>query len=290
MKNKSANYFMGLLSLMLSSCFSTTPKYLFAPNSTNLIDIKNKGDLKAALNYSSTRHPSNDGNSGRQNSNGIDVQSAFAFSNKFAVKLDGFSKWETNRSVNTSNNPYQYLLKYKRIGEEFSVGYYTLKGEKKQLALNIFAGVGAGKTSFNGTYRLNSANTYFYNAQHTKFFLVPSIRLNLSDNYSIGVAYKLTSVDFHNINTNDVELTKGLYKSFADKNSVYSDFVIENQFCFEQIKKLKFHLQFGVSKLFTSFNYINEMGSAIINEQYQYNNRFASIGLVADIKTLIKKK
>lgn len=220
MKNKSANYLIGLLSLMLSSCFSTTPKYLFAPNSTNLIEIKNKGDLKAALNYSSTRYPSNDGNSGRQNSNGIDVQSAFAFSNMFAVKLDGFSKWETNRSVNTSNNPYQYLLKYKRTGEEFSVGYYTLKGEKKQLALNIFAGVGAGKTSFNGTYRLNSANTYFYNAQHTKFFLVPSIRLNLSDNYSIGVAYKITSVDFHNINTNDVELTKGLYKSFADKNSV----------------------------------------------------------------------
>lgn len=71
---------------------------------------------------------------------------------------------------------------------------------------------------------------------------------------------------------------------------VYSDFVVENKFYFEQIKNFKFHLQFGVSKLFTSFNYINEMCSAIINEQYQYNNRFASIGLVADIKTLIKKK
>ncbi len=290
MKKSHVRFLIGICSLMLSSCFSTTPKYLFAPNSTNLIEVKNKRDLKAAFNYSSTRHPSNDGNSGRQSSNGIDVQSAFAFSDKIAIKLDGFSKWETNRSINTANNPYRYLLKYKRTGEEISIGYYKSFGNKNQAALNIFAGVGVGKTSFNGTYRLDSTNTYFYIANHTKLFLIPSIRLNLSDNYSLCLAYKITSVDFRNLNTNDVELKKGLYKSFANKKSIYGDFVVDNEFNFEEMKNFKFHVQFGLSKLFTSFDYMNDMGNPITNEQYQYNNSFATIGLVADIKTLFKKK
>ena len=63
--------------LFLTSCFSTTPKYLFAPNTTNLIQLKSKGDLKAALNYSSTSHPIRileSNASGRQRSNGIDLQ------------------------------------------------------------------------------------------------------------------------------------------------------------------------------------------------------------------------
>ena len=276
--------------IFLSSCFSTTPKYLFAPNSTNLMEVKSKGDIKAAVNYSSTSHPVNDDNSSRQKSSGIDVQSAFAVSNNIALKLDGFTKWETDRSVNTVNNPYKYFLKYKRTGAEMSVGYYKFLGDNKQVALNLFAGLGAGKTSFTGTYRLDSINNYFYDANHTKLFLVPSIRFNITDNYAISLGYKITSVHFYNINTNDVGLTKGLYKSFADKRSVYGDFAFENELGFKKLEGLKFHVQFGISKLFTYFEYIDDMGNANINQQYQYNNSFATIGLVADVKKLYRKK
>ncbi|MCY7292778.1 MAG: hypothetical protein LH615_11425 [Ferruginibacter sp.] len=293
MKNNLVCLAPGICIFLLSSCFSTTPKYLFAPNSTNLLELKNKGDLKAAVNYSSTSHPNRileENSSGRQRSNGVDLQTAFAISNNIAVKLDGFTKRETDRSINTVNNPYRYFLKYKRSGAEISVGYYKFFGDNKQVALNIFAGVGAGKTSFTGTYRLDSINNYFYNASHTKLFLVPSVRFNFTENYSLCLGYKITSVDFYNINTNDVGLTKGLYKSFADEKSVYGDFVIENEFGFKKIQGFKFHIQFGVSKLFTYFDYIDDVGASVINEQYQYNNRFASIGLVADLKSLFKKK
>ena len=88
---------------------------------------------------------------------------------------------------------------------------------------------------------------------------MPSIRFNIIDNYAISLGYKITSVHFYNINTNDVGLTKGLYKSFADKRSVYGDFVFENEFGFKKLEGLKFHVQFGVSKLFTYFEYIDDM-------------------------------
>lgn len=293
MKNNLLSLESAICILLLSSCFSTTPKYLFAPNSTNLIQLKSKGDFKAALNYSATRHPIlilESNTSGRQRSNGIDVQTAYAISNKIAIKLDGFTRAETDRSINTVNNPSRYALKYKRCGAEISVGYYIFLGAERKVLINAFAGIGTGKTSFTGTYRLDSVNNYFYSTNHTKLFLVPSIHLNFTDNYSLKLGYKITSVDFYNIHTNDILLTKGLYKLFVDKKSVFGDFVIENEFGFKTIQGFKFHVQIGVSKLFTFFNYVDDLGTSIINEQYQYNNKFANFGLVADLNNVFRNK
>ena len=63
------------------------------------------------------------------------------------------------------------------------------------------------------------------------------------------LAYRFSSIAFTNIITNDSTLIKDLYAAFANKNSVYGDMIIENDFGFNSLQFIRFHWQLGVSNL-----------------------------------------
>ena len=271
----------------LTSCYTATPKYLYAAHSVNLLQTEKKGDLKAAINYTQSKH--NDNNVGKEISNGIEIQSAYSVLNNFVVKADVFQRWETDQSGRNQIERYKYRLNYKRSGVNVSVGYYKPVGKQKQISLNIDGGIGLGKTGFDGTYREDIITKYFYSANHSSVFITPSVALKPTKNYFLIIGYRLSSVNFFKINTNDISLTKGLYAAFANKRSSYRDVIIENQWEFNKLPDIKFHWQIGFSKLQTRFAYEPVNTTIFQEEQYEYNNSFGSFGIIADIKKIVCK-
>ena len=276
---------------LLTSCFTTTPKYLFAPNSANMLQIEKKGDVKAAINYAQSKHVGNNDNSpGIQKSNGIDIQTAYSPTNHVALKVDLFKKWEVDKAVNNDQtNSSRYKINYQRQGTVLSIGYYKFLDQAQEILFNIDGGVGLGKTSFNGTYRQDTITKYFYTANNTTLAVTPSLRFKISKHYNLTLAYRLSSVAFSNITTNDITLTKGLYAAFANKNSVYGDIVIENNFGLNSLQGIRFHWQIGFSNLYTHFSYEPSSTDQNFADQYEYNNSFGSIGIVADLKKIFIK-
>jgi hypothetical protein len=88
------------LVIAFTSCASQ--KFIYSPASANLLQLDTAKDIKVALNYATAGSLSI--GSGKQTNNGLDVQTAYAINDKIAIKLDGFSKWESNVSSNTFNN------------------------------------------------------------------------------------------------------------------------------------------------------------------------------------------
>ena len=274
-----------------TSCYTTTPKYLFAPNSANLLQIEKKGDVKTAINYAQSKHSGNNGDSpGRQTSNGVDIQTAYSPINHVVLKVDLFKKWEVDKAVNNDQtNSSRYKINYRRQGTVLSIGYYKFLDKPREILFNIDAGVGLGKTSFYGTYRKDAITKYVYSANNGSLSVTPSLRFKVSKNYNLTLAYRVSSVAFSNITTNDGSLTKGLYAAFANKNSVYGDIVIENDFGVNSLPGIRFHWQLGVSNLYIHFNYDPSPSSQSFADHYEYNNSFGSFGIVADLKKVFKK-
>jgi hypothetical protein len=277
----------------LSSCSNLTPKYLLAPNSPNLLQIEKRNDFKASASYATTEHDKVTSSNAKQISNGLDVQTAYGLSNKFAIKLDAYAKWEIDKDNSRLDAIDNYNIAYKRKSVDVSVGYYKGFGEKKDFVFNVFTGVGFGSDKFSGLYRNDSLIVRTYNANHVKWFLMPSATIDVFKNYSITLAYKFSVLHFNYIHTNDNELKTGFYKELTQKNSLFGDFAIENQFGFNSIKGIKFHASFGFTKLYTNFVDKNASPTGInsnISGQYFYNNRFASIGVIANVNELFTKK
>ena len=274
------------------SCYTTTPKYLFAPNSANLLQIENNGEAKAAINYAQSRHSgNNDDSPGIQTSNGVDIQSAYGITNHLVLKADVFKKWEIDKAINNNpTNSSRYKLDYKRQGTALSIGYYKYLSKSKEILFNIDAGLVLGKNSFNGTYRQDASTQYFYSGNNRSLFITPSIRFIISKHYNLTLAYRLSNVSFSNIKTNDSTLKKGLYLAFANKPSTYGDTIIDNNFGFNSLPALTFHLQLGVSNLYTHFTYTPTSSYQDFMDQYEYNNSFVSLGVVADLKQMFKNK
>ncbi len=275
----------------LTSCYTTTPKYLFAPNSANLLQIEKKGDVKAAINYAQSKHRKNNDNSpGRQTSNGVDIQTVYSPINHIAIKVDLFKKWEIDRAVNNDqSNPYRYKINYQRQGTVLGVEYYKFLNKAKGILFNIDGTVVFGKTNFSGIYRKNEFTKYVYSANNSTLSVTPSLRFKVSKNYHLVPAYRLSNVAFSNITTNDSLLTRGVYAAFAAKKSVYGDMIIENDFGFNSLHDIRFHWQLGLSKLYTHFSSHSISTTQSFIDQYEYNDFFGSIGIVADINNLFKK-
>ncbi len=276
----------------LSSCLLITPKYIQSPNSPNLIQIDKRKDLKASVSYAYTGHTHIDGAGTETKSNGIDAQTAYGISDKFAIKIDAFKKWEIDKDDSKNEAIKNYFIKYKRGGAEMSIGYYTFIGKRKNFIFNIYTGVGIGKNSFDGRYRNDNMINRTYSANHTKWFIMPSITLVGSKNYALLFAYKLSVLKFNNINTNDEALKNGFYTELTNKNSLFGDFVLDNQFGFNKIKGIKFHVMIGGTKLYTYFTDVssNVNGTSYNSDQYLYNDHFASFGIIADVRQLFAKK
>jgi Outer membrane protein beta-barrel domain len=291
---KLACYFIKIyIVLLFCSCGYTTPKYLYAPNTSNLIQVEKKDDLKIATSYSNTSHSDDTYGETKQKSAGLDFQGAYGLSKNLGLKLDFYTKKESEESLNDQTNLKKFNLTYKRKGVELSVGYHTYIGRRAKNIFNVYTGVGFGNNSFKGKYRDSLLNNNYYSANHIKWFITPSINFRISKNYSLILAYNVAILRYKNIKTNDMEFTKIIYTEIRKKSSVFGGIVLDNQFSFNKIKNVKFHFLIASNILLNNFTVKDESingSTSTINGQYQYNDSYFSTGIILDMKKIIRIK
>ena len=94
----------------ISSCY--TPRYVYSPPTQNIPRIDKKNDVELAVNYGTSIDIFHSkGNYNR----GLDLLTAWAFINHFAIMLNENFRWESNSTNDTYFQRDSSFLTYKRL-------------------------------------------------------------------------------------------------------------------------------------------------------------------------------
>ena len=273
--------------VMLFSC--TVRRYVYTPATANLLTPGQKGNAKVAVNYSSSSS-SDILPSTNDKSEGVDLQAAYAITDKIALRAELYTKSEKNSGTATDffgNDITEYQNNYRKNGFELSGGLYQIGKGEAGVSLQLFAGIGGGKFSLNER-DITSANIYYHRMNYFKGFFQPSVRIAASKYVSITLGSRLSVINFNHIKTDIPDIDKEALGYIGTANSVFTDVFTHFEFGFKGLEPVKFQFQIGASKLNTRFAvpdypYVN-------NERYDHNNLWLAAGIVADVNMLFGKK
>lgn len=202
----------------LFSCYSSH-RYVNSPAPASMPYFDKKGQSDFSAYYSSgTINPQGD-----IHIKEVDLQSAYAISNHWAVTLEHSSRWEKDKILpnsyyDVSDNS---LVRYKRNITSVGAGYFFPVNRKEDNYLNIYAGVGFGNNNINDS-RLDSLNlSSFHKSQIIKYYLQPGFSF-LWDKISIAIATKFSFIRYTGIKTNYNESRLTQYDLYdLDKRTVF---------------------------------------------------------------------
>ena len=265
--------------ILLASCYAN--KYVYTPSTANLLTPTKKGNVQVAVNYSSAASSFNGLREG-QHSNGLDLQTAAAVSNKIAVKADYYTKKENSYFKKIDSSTLENYVSYKKSGFEISGGFYNISKNNNKTNLQLFAGFGTGKLFLNETKRENLPVNYYHQMQYNKFYLQPSLSIN-DPNFSIGVATRFSLVFYKNIETNIPYIKEESLGYIDSKPSFFGDLIVHSQFGFKGLNIFKFQIQAGIYKLFTQdFAARN----SLLDIKYHFNNKWIALGVITDMSKI----
>ena len=269
--------------LLVCFCACTTSKYAYTPSTANLLQVEQKGDFKAAVNYA-TATGAGEAN-GRKSSNGIDLQTVYAVSKRLSVKADGYFKGEGNQTIARQASVPNEVIRYKKKGAEISLGSHNFSRTKDRSSFQAFIGAGTGKFSFNSKYNDGRAMNS-HSMDYFKLFLQPSYTFFVSKNYYLTFGSKISMLQFSNVVTNYPNLNTTALGYIDTKPNYYVDFILQQQFGFTQLKGMQFQFQIGFTNLATSFT--SEQNN-LLDEKYDYNNSWIALGLMLDVSKMRNK-
>lgn len=194
-----------------SGCY--TPRYVYSPSAQNIPVITKKGQSKLAALYSTNAGRNNDVlRFGKQKSNGVDIHSAYALSNRIIAQFNFYYRNEQNS--NADENSVQELIKYNRNLIEVALGYYTSMNEGDKMYFYIFGSAGFGKFRFKD-YAINGASLNYrnyYDASVFKWSVQPALLYKFNPQLSIALASRICFIDYRQIQTNYTYDQLDLYK------------------------------------------------------------------------------
>lgn len=267
--------------ISLSSCY--TPRYVYSPPAQNVPLLTEKGDSKLGIVYSTnlTGTKPIDNQKFKGYSNGIDIHSAYAINNKFAVQANFFSRSEMNGG-DFSGTRDSAVIRYKRNLTEIGAGYYTqLSGGKSSgTYFQIFAGGGIGQFSFtdNGRDNNNVQTLNFHQSKIAKFYFQPAILFQSRKQVEVALSSRFSIINYNNIKTdytND-ELARYELAELSNGPVVFWEPAFVNAIGLGKIP-VRIEYQFGLSVL---------MSRRFIDAR-SFNFSF---GLQSDMVSLFKKK
>ena len=276
-----------ILLLFLTAVFlaCNTPKYIYSPASANLLQPQHKGALQVAANYATVSSASL-GEDGKQTSNGLDLQSAYAINQKIAVKADYYFKNEqNNHTKGLFPDRTISAIYYKKKGTEFSGGYYHL-GTEKKIYYQAFAGIGFGKFSFVEQHRGLDNYDYRHATNYFKGFLQPAIVLKKSENFSLIFSGRLSLLKYYRVKTDIPEIDYEAYGHIDEKPSFFGDLILGLNVGLPGLKGVLLQAQAGHTSLFTKFQ---TAAVASDPQKYDFNNTWLAIGIIADLFRSLKK-
>lgn len=213
----------------------------------NIPLLKEKNDLELAANYGGSM---NIFESEHNYNRSLELHSAYALSNHFAIMANQEFRWERNGDNDTHPKDSSSLF-YKRNFTEVATGYYTNLGRTSVTQFQIFAGAAFGKSKLSDQSIANGVQiNKFHNSNVTKLFIQPAFIGNFTDNFSLSFSSRFTNVSFSNIQTDYTpeEVSKYQLDSLAQFNMLFWEPAINITFGFPDVP-IKFRLQWGLSVL-----------------------------------------
>jgi hypothetical protein len=282
---KSASSFTGCvillictaLPVMLLSC--SAPKYVYSPATANLLQIENRKDVKVAVNYATADNGSVVGKDNRKSA-GADVQAAFAAGKRIVIRVDAYTKSEQNQTAleNDLGIPEEKNI-YKKRGMSVAAGVYNFSKDKEASMFQLNGGIGFGKTSFVSYYNSYPGAKGYYAANYVRFFLQPAVVIRLSENYTGTIANTFSLMNYKSIRTDISNIKNEPLGLIGTKPSFFSEFMLQNEFGFRELRGIRFQAQLGISTLLTKFH----------SQQYDYHKVWLAMGVVADVNMLLRK-
>jgi hypothetical protein len=252
--------------LLLTACYS--PRYVYSPTAHNVPVLIKKGDSKLAFNYSfnPTASTVKENVPTKGKARGFDVQGAYAISKNWAMQLNYFNRTERNAGDFDAGARDSVVINYKRNLVEIGGGYFHALNSNKLSIVQIFAGVGFGKSNFtdNGRDQNNLYRSKFHNMGVVKLFIQPAFMVRSKGNFSAAFSSRSSLVFFKNINTdyNAIELNRYKLDSLTISPRLFWEPAVVNNFGFKKLPGLQLEFQLGFSFLmsrrfvdYRSFNF-----------------------------------
>lgn len=193
------------LTIIYGGC--VTPRYIYSSSKLNNPYFKEKGESKAGAYYSS----SDNGSTG-EHSAGLDIQSAYAISNHWAVMGSYFYRNEKDFFDNSDDYDTS-VIRYKRNLFEGGVGYFIAINHRKTITANLYTGAAIGNFSFKEKGYLRSGVTNkFHNAHITKWFIQPSFNFSPGRYVRFAYIFRPSFVHYGNVRTNYSDMELADYK------------------------------------------------------------------------------
>lgn len=265
--------------IFINGCY--TPRYAYSPSAHNVPVLSKKGDSKLGINYSS-----NGGGNGLNqsfdgaSSNGADIQGAYAFSKKWAIKSSYFIRNELNAGDFRLSD--SAVIRYKRRLLDVGIGYFTPLDKDGNLFFQLFAGIGRGKFSFTDNGREDpNAPLYsrFHRSNITKYYIQPAFQVQYKKLVAASLSSRFSIVNFGNIKTDysPSELENYSLKDLGDGPVVFWEPGFVNSYGFKKLPGFQIEYQVGASFL--------------VSRRFVDTRTFNfSIGLQSDLGILLKKK
>jgi hypothetical protein len=237
----------------LFSCY--TPRYVYSPTAHNVPVLTKKGDNKLAYNYSINfaDNTVKDNVSTKGKARGYDLQTAYAFTDHWAMQFNYFHRTERNAGDFDNNILDSTVINYTRNLTEIGAGYFHALNTNKQAILQIFAGVGLGKFSFtdNGRDQNNIYRSRYHEMNVTKIFIQPAFMLRSKKNFATALSSRYSFVFFKKIQTNYTAEELDNYKldSLNYRPKVFWEPSIVNTFGFKKLRGIQFEFQLGMAFL-----------------------------------------
>ncbi len=230
----------------ISSCY--TPRYVYSPVTQNIPSIDKKNDVELSANYGTAI---NIFHSKSNYNRGLDLHTAWAFSNHFAIMLNENFRWESNGANDTFFQRDSSFLTYKRNFTENGAGYFTSMKKNKKMQFQVFAGAAFGSSKISDDFFSNSILTKKYHQSRvTKLFIQPSFIYKPGPNFNAALSSRFTEILFSHIRTNytSVELNNYLLDSLTFSPVFFWEPAITYTFGFKKFP-FKFRVQGSVSVL-----------------------------------------
>jgi len=245
-----------LLMFFCMSVFSCyTPRYVYSPSAHNVPVFTKKGDSKLALDYSFNLADNavKDSVPVKAKARGYDLQAAYAVTNHWAIQASYFHRTERNAGDFDAGTRDSVVINYKRNLAEIGAGYFYALNANNQAVVQVFAGIGFGKSSFTDKGRdFNRGYRSRYHSMNiTKIFIQPAFSVRGKKNFTATLSSRYSIIYFKNISSdyNATELDNYKLDSLGYSPRVFWEPAIINSFGFKKLPGVQFECQAGLALL-----------------------------------------
>lgn len=262
---------IALVIFLLASCY--TPRYVYSPVTQNIPLIKKKNDLKIAGYLAGGGSGIGNRTSPGAYNLGLDLHTAYAFSNHFAGMVNKYNRWEQNSSNNDVFAGDSILIRYKRSLTEFGAGYYTNLNDNNS-CFQLFGGFAFGRFMINESVARNRTTSgRFHTSNVHKIFIQPAIISGLSKNFTAAFSSRFSMVYYNKISSDysDAELKEYFLADLSTTPAFFWEPVMSYVFGFKKLNGIKLETQLGITVL--------------MNRRFiDYRTLNVAVGITSDLK------